>query len=117
MEHVAILLTREPYGDIGASEAVRHTMGAVGSGLTVSLLLTDGGVLLAAKGQAVGDTGFSNLGEALGTCFGAGVSVYAERESLAAAQLGEADIMEGVRVVDRAALPGLLREAEHTIIF
>jgi sulfur relay (sulfurtransferase) DsrF/TusC family protein len=117
MEKIAILLTRAPYGAINAAEAVRHALGAVGDEFGVSLVLADGGALLAAAGQDVGDTGFSNLGEALGDCVSMGVSVFAEKESLARANLAQADIVEGVKVVDGPGVSQLLAEADQTIIY
>jgi sulfur relay (sulfurtransferase) DsrF/TusC family protein len=117
MERIAILLTKAPYGAINGAEAVRHALGAVGDELGVSLLLTDGGVLLAAKGQDVGGTGFSNLGEALGDCVDMGVSVYAEKESIMKVKLDETNIIDGVEVVEGARVSELLKEADHTIIY
>lgn len=117
MKKIAILLTREPYGLINAAEAVRHALGAVGDDIEVSLLLVDGGALLAADGQEEGDTGFSNLGSSLKDCVDMGVTVCAEKDSLARARLGGADIVEGVEVVGATKVAELVKEADQTMIF
>ena len=59
MAAIAMILKRSPYGDINAAEAVRHALGAVTGELNVDLILVDGGVLLAKKGQD--DTGTGSL--------------------------------------------------------
>jgi sulfur relay (sulfurtransferase) DsrF/TusC family protein len=117
MKKLSILLTREPYGSINAAEAVRHALGAVGDELEVSLLLTEGGVLLAAKEQVEGDTGFTNLGEALKDCVDMGITVGAEEGSLGKAKLEKTDMVEGVEVMDASKVAGIVKAADHTMIF
>lgn len=117
MNKLAIILTREPYGAINAAEAVRHALGALGDETGVSLLLTDGGVLLASKGQEVGTTGFTSLGEALKDCVDMGVTVFADAESLKKARLDAGNIIEGVGTVGSDKISAIIAEADHTVIY
>lgn len=117
MGKIAMLLKRSPYGDINAAEAVRHALGAASGELEVVLILTDGGVLIARKGQDETGTGFTNLEAGLRDCVGMGVAVHAERESLAAYGLSAADMIEGVTITGSAETAGLIKEAATTMIF
>ena len=78
MSKIAMILRRAPYGDINAAEAVRHALGAVSDDIEVSLILVDGGVLLARKGQDDTGTGFTNLETTLKDCTEMGVEVFAD---------------------------------------
>lgn len=117
MEKLAIILMKEPYGLINAAEAVRHALGAVSEDLEVSLILTDGGVNLALKGQREGDTGFTNLGESVSDCVDMDISVYAESGSLEHAELKEEDLIEGIKVVGSKEVSALIGKADHTLIY
>lgn len=117
MKKLTVLLTKEPYGFINAAEAVRHVLGAVGEELEVSLVLVDGGVLLAAKGQDEAGTGFTNLGHKLRECIDKSVSVLAEDDSLRRGKLDAGDIIEGVEIAGSSKVAELMKDADHTIIF
>lgn len=117
MTKVAMILKRSPYGDINAAEAVRHALGAVSFELNVDLILVDGGVLLAKKGQDDGGTGFTNLEDALKDCLDMGVTVSADSASLKAQGIAAGDLVDGITMVDGKGLARLLKEAETTMIF
>jgi predicted peroxiredoxin len=117
MANIAMILKRSPYGDINAAEAVRHALGAVSSELSVDLVLVDGGVLLAKKGQDDTGTGFTNLEGALKDCLDMGVSVYADDLSLKKRRVGQEDLVEGVKAVGSKEIAGLVKEAKTTMIF
>jgi len=117
MADVAMILKRSPYGDINAAEAVRHALGALSFEMNVNLILVDGGVLLAKKGQDDTGTGFTNLEGTLKDCLEMGVSVYADVASLKAQRLGSNDIVENVKLVGSKEISGLLKEAKATMIF
>lgn len=117
MPAVAMILKRSPYGDINAAEAVRHALGAASSDRSVRLLLVDGGVLLAKKGQDDAGTGFTNLEATLRDCLDMGIPVYADGESLKAHRIGSEDLIAGVREVSAGELAGLMKEAKTTMIF
>lgn len=117
MPNIAMILKRPPYGDINAAEAVRHALGAVSSELNVDLILLDGGVLLAQKGQDDSGTGFTNLEGALKDCLDMGVSVYADGPSLEANHLSMDQLIDGVKITDSVAIAQLIRDAKATMIF
>ena len=117
MSKIAMILRRAPYGDINAAEAVRHALGAVSDDMEVSLILVDGGVLLARKGQDDTGTGFTNLETTLKDCTEMGVEVFADNLSLIEHGLKEEDVVDGVKLTDEDAIATILKEAEKTMIF
>ncbi len=117
MANVAMILKRSPYGDINAAEAVRHALGAVFGELSVDLILVDGGVLLAKKGQDDKGTGFTNLEGSLKDCVEMGVSVYADAASLKAQRVASNDLAENIKLVGGKEIAGLLKDAKATMIF
>ena len=117
MQNIAMILKRPPYGDINAAEAVRHARGAVSSEINVALILVDGGVLLAKKGQDESATGFTNLGDSLRDCIEMGVSVYADIASLKAKGVASSDLLVNVKPVGWKEIAGLIKDAESTMIF
>jgi sulfur relay (sulfurtransferase) DsrF/TusC family protein len=117
MEHIAMILRKPPYGDINAAEAVRHALGGVSGDFKVSLIMTDGGVLLAKKGQDDTGTGFTNLEAALKDCIDMDVEVIAEQVSLMQNNIGQEDIVKGVKVADIDEITELLKKADTTMIF
>jgi tRNA 2-thiouridine synthesizing protein D len=117
MGNIAMILKRSPYGDINAAEAVRHALGAVSFELGVDLILVDGGVLLAKKGQDDTGTGFTNLEGTLKDCLEMGVSVYADDASLTSQRVASNDLVEQVKIVGSNEIAGLVKEATVTMIF
>lgn len=117
MANIAMILKRSPYGDINAAEAVRHALGAVSFELNVDLILVDGGVQLAKKGQDDAGTGFTNLEAALKDCLDMGVTVYADIASLKAQGVASNDLVESVKQVGAKEIAGLMKEAKSTMIF
>lgn len=117
MGHIAMILRKPPYGDINAAEAVRHALGAVSGDWSVSLILVDGGVLLAKKGQDDTGTGFTNLESTLKDCVEMGVDVYADHLSLALQSVKKEELPDGVRVTSESDIASLLKQADQTMIF
>jgi len=117
MSTIAMILKRPPYGDINAAEAVRHALGAVSYEMSADLILVDGGVLLAKKGQDDTGTGFTNLESSLKDCLEMGVSVYVDSASLKSQHVGANDLVENVKLVNSKEIAGLLKEAKSTMIF
>ncbi len=117
MANVAMILKRSPYGDINAAEAVRHALGAVSFEMSVDLILMDGGVLLAKKGQDDSGTGFTNLEATLQDCLDMGVVVYADTLSMKAQHMDLKDLAEGAKAVSSREISGLVKEAKTTMIF
>ncbi len=117
MRHIAMILRKPPYGDINAAEAVRHALGGVSGDFEVSLIMTDGGVLLARKGQDETGSGFTNLEAALKDCIDMKVEVMADGVSLMENNVGQDDIVAGVRVTDVDEIAQVLKKADATMIF
>lgn len=117
MGHVAMIVRKPPYGDINAAEAVRHALGAVSGDWKVSLVLIDGGVLLARGGQDDTGTGFTNLEAALKDCFEMGIDVYADNLSLVEHSLKKDDIVQGVLVKNESDIASIIKSADKTLIF
>ncbi len=117
MANVAVVLKRSPYGDINAAEAVRHALGAVSCEMSVDLILADGGVLLAKKGQDDKGTGFTNLEGALKDCVDMGVAVYADSASTKVHRLASNDLVEGVKSASGEKIVELIKDAKATMIF
>ncbi len=117
MAAVAMILKRSPYGDINAAEAVRHALGAVSFEMNVDLVLVDGGVLLAKKGQDDTGTGFTNLEGVLRDCLDMGVAVYADDGSLKSWRVAAEHVIEGVKTVGSKEIASLIQEAKTTVLF
>jgi len=117
MGSIAMILRKAPYGDINAAEAVRHALGAVSDDLKVSLILVDGGVLLARKEQDDTGTGFTNLEATLKDCGEMGVDIFADNLSLIEQGVKDEDIVEGVRAANEADIAEIIKKADSTMIF
>jgi len=117
MADVAMILKRAPYGCVNAAEAVRHAMGAVVNEMSVDMVLVDGGVLLAKKGQDDAGTGLTGLEGPLKDCLEMEIPVYVDEGSLEARGLAAEDLVEGVKRADCSEIARLLKEARTTIIF
>ncbi len=117
MANVAMILKRSPYGDINAAEAVRHALGAVSFEMSVDLILVDGGVLLAKKGQDDSGTGFTNLEASLKDCLDMGVAVYVDTLSMNVLYVNPKDLVEGVKALSSSEISGLVKESKTTMIF
>jgi sulfur relay (sulfurtransferase) DsrF/TusC family protein len=114
---LAVILTKAPYGDIQAAEAVRHAMGATGEEIEVKLLLVDDGVYLAKKGQDEATSGYTNLGETLKDIIDLGGEVFVEKGSLKDSGLETGDIIEGLNIVNGYELSQILLDVDKTMIF
>jgi len=117
MADIAMILKRAPYGNINAAEALRHAMGALAGEHSINLILVDGGVILAKKGQDASGTGFTNLEAALKDCLEMGITVYADGPSLKARCVEAGDLVEGVNAVGGKEIAELVKVAKTTMIF
>jgi tRNA 2-thiouridine synthesizing protein D len=117
MNRVTMILRKPPYGDINAAEALRHVMGGIDAELDISLILVDGGVLLAKKGQDQSGSGFTNLEKTLLVCINMEIKVCADQSSIEERHLELTDIVEGVEIVNSSEIAEILKIAENTIIF
>jgi sulfur relay (sulfurtransferase) DsrF/TusC family protein len=117
MPNVTMILRKPPYGDINAAEAVRHALGGVSGDWKVSLILIDGGVLLARSGQDDVGTGFTNLEATLKDCCDMGIDVYADNLSLYEHSLKKEDIVPNVQIKNESEIASLIKTADKTLIF
>jgi len=117
MESISILLRRPPYGTVDSSEAIRHALGGVTEDMEVKLLLVDGGVNAARKGQDVSQTEYLNAGEGIQDCIDMGVAVYADEASLKREQIGNDCIIEGVTIASGTEIAALIGKTDTTLVF
>ena len=117
MESVGIILRRPPYGSVDASEAIRHALGGVTNDMNVKLLLVDGGVQSAQKGQDISGTEYQSIEEGVGDCIDMGVEVYVERGSLRDEGMESQELIEGVNVISSSEIAEILSSADATMIF
>jgi sulfur relay (sulfurtransferase) DsrF/TusC family protein len=117
MSKVAMILRRPPYGDINAAEALRHVMGGIDAELDINLILVDGGVLLAKKGQDQSGSGFTNLEKTLQVCINMEIKVYADESSIRDQYLELTDILDGAEVVNSSEIAEIVKVAETILIF
>jgi sulfur relay (sulfurtransferase) DsrF/TusC family protein len=114
---LCIVLSRPPYGDVEAAEALRHAMGAVGEELSTVLLLLSGGVMLAKKGQEAGQSGLTGLEETLRDCLDMGVEVLLEEASVKSWGLSRDELPQSARLVSTQEAAQVLKKAGKTFIF
>lgn len=117
-ESICIILKRPPYGTVDAAEAVRHALGGVVEEMKkVSLLLLDSGALAAVSGQDAGDTGFLSIESSVQDCVDMGAEVYVDKASLREVHLEEADLVEGVQVINSSEVSEIVKDADKVMIF
>jgi sulfur relay (sulfurtransferase) DsrF/TusC family protein len=117
MGSISIILRRPPYGTVDASEAIRHALGGVTEDMEVKLLLVDGGVNAARRGQDVSQTEYLNAGEGVQDCIDMGVLVYADEASLKREQIGTDRLIEGVTIANGSEIADMVRKTDTTMIF
>jgi predicted peroxiredoxin len=117
MGSISIILRRPPYGTVDAAEAVRHALGGITEDMEVHLLLLDGGVNAARKGQDTGSTGFAGIEEGINDCIDMGVTVCVDADSMKEAGIGPGDLLEGAKIVSGPEIAGLAKEADTIMIF
>lgn len=114
---VAMMLTKPPYGNVHAAEAVRHAMGALAEQINVSLLLVDGGVLLSKKGQQGAESGYTNLGESVGDLIDMGGEIFIDKSSVREFGLDAGDLIDNVKIVSSHEISDVVSTADKTMIF
>jgi len=117
MGTVSIILRRPPYGTVEASEALRHALGGSTDDMEVKLLLVNGGVQAARKGQDASQTEYLNAGEGIQDCMDMGVAVFADEASLRREQINEDHIIAGVTITTSAEIAAIISKTDTTMIF
>lgn len=117
MGSISIILRRPPYGTIDAPEAIRHALGGVAEEMSVRLILVDGGVWAAKKGQDVRGTEFQGIEEGIRDCIDMGVDVYVEKVSLKEQQLEAEDLVEGVVIANSYEVSEIIKDSDTVMVF
>ncbi len=117
MTKVSIILRRPPYGTVDASEAIRHALGGVTEDVNVSLILVDGGVNAARKGQDSSGTPYSNIEDGIRDCIDMGVEVLADKASLKEEYVEPQRLIDGVRVLNGHEIAEIIKDSDVTMIF
>jgi sulfur relay (sulfurtransferase) DsrF/TusC family protein len=114
---ISIILRRPPYGTTDASEAVRHALGGITDDMAVKLILVDGGVAVAKKGQNTDSTEYLNMESGIIDCIDMGAEVYADKMSVEEVCLEAKDLVEGVRISNSAEIADIISNSDTTMIF
>ena len=117
MRTISIILRKPPYGTVDAPEAIRHALGAVTEELPVQLILVDGGVHAARKGQDTGATGYLSAEDGIRDCLDMGARVYVDGRSLEAEGIAASDLVDGVTIANQAEIAAVMKDAGTTMIF
>ncbi len=117
MPKISIILRRAPYGDIGAAEALRHALGGITSGYDVNLIMVDGGVFTAKKGQFEEGTGYTNIENTLKDCIEMGIKVYLEKGSMKENYLDPEMTLNGINIVNGHEIAEIIKESDKVMIF
>ena len=117
MGSICIILRRPPYGTVDASEAIRHSLGGVTEDMSVKLILVDGGVNTAKKGQHTESTEYLNMESGIIDCIDMGADVYAEISSIEEEHLESNDLVEGVRIISSSEIAVIIGNSDTTMIF
>ena len=117
MKSISIISRRPPYGTADASEAVRHALGGVTEDMAVKLILVDGGVTTAKKGQNTESTEYLNLESGVTDCIDMGAEVYADEMSIENAGLRVGDLIDGIKISKGPEIADIIRNSDTTMIF
>ncbi len=117
MGTISIILRRPPYGTVDASEAIRHCLGGITEDMSVKLILVDGGVKTAKKGQNTDSTEYLNIESGISDCIAMGADVYADRSSMEEEYLESSDLTEGVRILNSSEISDIISNSDTTMIF
>jgi predicted peroxiredoxin len=117
MGSISIILRRPPYGSVEAAEAIRHALGGKTEDMDVKLILLDGGVHAARKGQDVSGTSYLSAEDGIRDCIDMGVFVYADSLSMVNAHLRTDDMAEGIIFSEGAGIADAISDSEITMIF
>jgi sulfur relay (sulfurtransferase) DsrF/TusC family protein len=117
MDSISIILRRPPYGTVDTSEAVRHALGGITEDMAVKLILVDGGVNTAKKGQDTDSTEYLNMESGIIDCIDMGAEVYVDKMSMEEERLKSNDLVEGVRILNSSEIADIISNSDTTMIF
>lgn len=120
-ESLCILARRAPYGTIHASEAFRHLVGALNSGLKVTMILVDDGIYMAKENQEAERFGWTSLSKSLeaflGNKKGQNLKVCINTTSLNSRGIREETLIKGIELIDDKRLVELLDASQSVMLF
>lgn len=117
MGSISIILRRPPYGTVDASESIRHALGGITEDMSVKLILVDGGVNAAKKGQDISNTEYSNIEAGIKDCIDMGVNVYVDKISIKDEHLETEELIDGVIIANGSEIAEIIKESDTTMIF
>lgn len=117
MADISIILRRPPYGTVDSSEAIRHALGGITEDMAVNLILVDGGVNAARKGQDISNTEYSSIEAAIKDCIDMGAAVYVEKASLREEHIEADGLVEGVIIANGSEIAEVIKKSDTTMIF
>ena len=107
---VASVVRSAPVGLRGADPALEANVYAIAEQVDLTVVLLGPAVELALAGERA-------LGGDLVVLLESGVPVYASEPDMERLGLGRGDLVEGVKVVDAAAVAAVLHEAEAILVW
>jgi sulfur relay (sulfurtransferase) DsrF/TusC family protein len=117
MRSVSIILRRPPYGTVDASEAIRHALGGITEDMVVRLILMDGGVNAALKGQDVSGTEYASIEDDIKDCIDMGAAVYIDKSTMRKENFEAEDMIEGIIIANSSEIAELISESGTVMIF
>jgi uncharacterized protein involved in oxidation of intracellular sulfur len=117
-ESLCVLIRRPPYGQIHASEAIRHVGGALNEGIQTSVVLIDDGVYVARDGQNMGDTAWTPLAPALLKSMTKGARVFVHMPSAQSrGLLQDEHFVTGIEAIDDEGLARVLAASDAVMVY
>jgi sulfur relay (sulfurtransferase) DsrF/TusC family protein len=117
MMKLAIIITTPPYGDMRSVEALSYANAALEIETKVDIILVDGGVLLAMKGQSSDMSEYKEPYEALKDVVHLGGNIIADKGSLKEFDLDASDLIDDVQILNGYEISLQAKEADKTMIF
>jgi len=109
-----VLVTKPPYGLEEAFAGLRLALAMAVNGMKTSVVMMDDGVYNAVASQKAEAVSMPSNMEATKELYDFDVSVMVVREDLAAREIDESKVFEGLKVISEADLKALL--AEHEVV-
>ena len=85
--------------------------------MAVKLILVDGGITTAIKGQNTDSTEYLNMESGIMDCIDMGAEVYVDKMSMEVTGLQVRDLIPGVRIIPSSEIAAIIRNSDTTMIF
>jgi len=116
-DSMLVIVTKPPYGLEDAFAGLRLALAMGVNGMKVSVVEVEDGVYNAVAGQKPEAVGMPSNVDATTELYDFEVSVYAVKEDLEERDIADAPLVEGVKIIGRDDLKGLLAEHDVTTTF